>query len=487
MIERKIVIGVIVNDEFITEIAKIPNVIELLESQAARRLMVWCLEYFKKYKKAPGKDIEQIYFDKLKTDKSLPKELAEEIEQDILPDLSDEYEDEGLNVKFLLDQSIKHFRQRQAEILLDKQKDALDRGDIELYHKLRIEFKPIQLSDLEENKLLTGKDLFTMEIKEPGWLIRDLIPKGLTVFGGKSKLGKSYFTMNVVLNLVQGKRMFENETFIGFKGSPGNVLYLALEDKNRAATRARQIEKNPNEKRLEQFNIVYDWDKLAITGLDQIEEWIKNAPRPKLVVIDTIAKVWSKSAKTSGGGLYAEEYKIYGPLGDLANKYDISIIAITHTTKSKAADVFDEILGGSGMQGPTDNLLIMTKTPDGKRLLSVRGKDTEEKHLLFDVSEEGAKWECLGEVGEVQKSIEQQSIYDYLEAAGEWMSYNEIRRAAKDGEINVSQNSINTILRKMIEAGKLVQDKPYGKYQIAGLMTKKVNFGIAKNLHRTKQ
>ena len=110
-IERRIVIGLITNDYFIREVMKIGDPVQFLESSMANRIAGWCVKYYLKYGKAPNKDIESIYFQMLKD--GLPKDIAEEIEHDILPGLSREYEESKFNIEYLLDQTIKYFHEQQ--------------------------------------------------------------------------------------------------------------------------------------------------------------------------------------------------------------------------------------------------------------------------------------------------------------------------------------------------------------------------------------
>ena len=86
MIERKIIIGCITSTKFLRQIKEIWAP-ELIGSPTARRISDWCWEYYNEFEKAPGKDIQDIFFTKLK-DKNIPKEIAEEIEEDIFPSLS---------------------------------------------------------------------------------------------------------------------------------------------------------------------------------------------------------------------------------------------------------------------------------------------------------------------------------------------------------------------------------------------------------------
>lgn len=486
-IERGIIIELIVNDDYTREILKIGDPIQLLESGTAKLLARWCIEYFKKYDKVPNKDIEGIYYAKLKEGKQ-SKDLMSEIEEEILPSLSKQYEQKGVN-QFLLDQTIAHFKYRQAEILKDNLEAALQAGNLDTFNSLRTEFKPIQ-SNISKDKQFNATEVYSMEIKPTEWLINELLPRGLTIFGGKSKLGKSFLMLNMAMNLAQNEWMFSDESSTGFRGRHGAILYLSLEDNiGRIQKRMRVIDPDPNEL-LSNLDFRFEWDKLNSGGLTAIENWIKEKKsekkRPKLVIIDVLAKVWNKSTKTSGGNLYAEEYSIYGPLSKLANDYKVSIIVITHTTKGKVSiDPFDEILGGSGMQGPADNLMLLSRTKEGKIQLSIRGKDTEEKHLLFDVSNEGANWYCLGESYEVQKTDQRQSIYEFLSVTGP-STFQEIKQAVANKEIDISPNSVARILSKMVMDGALEHSKRNGSYAIIHYGENKTNLGINERLNRQK-
>lgn len=109
MIERRIIIGLITSTEFHNRIKDKWNV-SLFESTTAKRMATWCVEYFDKYNKAPGIEIEPIFYQKAKN--GLPKDLAEEIEEDILPSLSQEYEIKSINIEYLTDQALAYFNER---------------------------------------------------------------------------------------------------------------------------------------------------------------------------------------------------------------------------------------------------------------------------------------------------------------------------------------------------------------------------------------
>ena len=462
-IERSIVIGLITSTEYIRQIRDVYQT-KFLSSPMAKRIATWCIDYYDTYKTAIGKNIEPLYFEKLKEGK-LPPDVAEEIEQDILPGLSSEYEREGID-QYLVDSTIRHFEERNHQLLIEKLQAATEAGEVDTFKTLIADFKPIQSNTLTSTQGYNAWELFNMEIKPTEWLIRDLIPKGLTIFGGQSKLGKSYLMLNMVLRLAQKKPIFSDDPETGYYGAMGKILYLALEDpQSRLKQRLLEIEPEPNIN-IQKIRFEHTWRPLSKGGLTDLELWIKSEKNPKLIVIDVVAKVWDMRSTTGGGRQYSEEYNIFGPLADLAHKYKLSIIAVTHTKKTPEKDVFNEILGGSGTYGSADNLMVLTRTPNNQRQLSIRGKDIDEKHLLFEVSN-GAQWNCLGEAEEVQKTEERQSLYNYLMQSGP-KKRSEIEQAAKNGLIDIKVSSIPVVIRKMVNDGKIIQHELYGEYSAEG-------------------
>lgn len=158
-IERHILIGLITSTEYLHEIHRQWNP-KFIRSDTAKIIAEWCLEYYQKYQKAPSQDIEGIYFEKLRKG-DIKKELGEEIEEDILPDLSEEYERaEKFNTQYLLDRTREYFSERNMEIYADEIQDYLDAGDIEGAEKIASKYNPVitqTASDLD----LSDKDSLT--------------------------------------------------------------------------------------------------------------------------------------------------------------------------------------------------------------------------------------------------------------------------------------------------------------------------------------
>ncbi len=210
MIERKILIGLIVSTEYLQQIIPVWNP-DLLESQMARRLSLWCTDYFEKYKKAPGKNIEGIFFQKLKD--GLPKEIAEEIEQDILPGLSEEYSNEHFNIDYLLDQTRAYLKEQNLIQHSKIIQALLDEGELLEAEKTALEYKPsvsgggddLDLSDslVLERVEKAFKYALKPIIRYPGILGEfwngQLVRGGLVALLASDKRGKSFWLLDMAI------------------------------------------------------------------------------------------------------------------------------------------------------------------------------------------------------------------------------------------------------------------------------------------------
>lgn len=217
MIERKILIGLITNTEFLQQIESEWNQ-DYMESSTARIMAGWCWDYYKKYQRAPMHDIEGIFIQQLK--KGLDEDLAEEIETEILPELSSEYTKSANAITFLLDETLAYFIERQIKLHNETIQYYLDKGDI-----LRAR-KEIENFELKEPAKQEGTDLSDVEVLEkldkafdvtyqnvirfPGALgdfwNNELRKGGFVALMGMAKRGKTFWILEFMMRAYRQKK-----------------------------------------------------------------------------------------------------------------------------------------------------------------------------------------------------------------------------------------------------------------------------------------
>lgn len=128
-LEKQFLTAFITSDQFISRVNSVID-IGLIRSSHFRQLVQWCIEYFVTYQKAPGRDIEGIYYSWAES------EFADEGDSQaifrLLSSLSKRYEGEdSQNVDYLVQEFKKYVLAQKLEALKDSIGLALQRKDTE--------------------------------------------------------------------------------------------------------------------------------------------------------------------------------------------------------------------------------------------------------------------------------------------------------------------------------------------------------------------
>jgi hypothetical protein len=197
MIERDILIGLITSKEYLEQIQNYwqPT---LLEATLTRKLSTWCWEYFDKFAKPPGRDIESIILQKLKS-KHLEKDLFTELEEDILPGLSTEYEKQTFGVESLLERTKEYFEERHLTVHLETLEALRLAGKIKEAKELASDYKPLETTAIILDNFI--QDVYQIKSKtkeKPKTLLTPWLKEGqMTIIYGNYGTGKSLLAISV--------------------------------------------------------------------------------------------------------------------------------------------------------------------------------------------------------------------------------------------------------------------------------------------------
>jgi hypothetical protein len=215
--ERKIIIGLITKTEYIQKIQGFWT-ITLFESKTAKRIAAWCMEYYDKYQKAPGKEFETLYDQKRAN--GLPKDIIKELEEDILPGLSEEYENEDFNVDYIVDITKNYFDSQHLLRHNEEVTNLLSTGKLIEAKKLAGNYQPISkesanwidLSDVNVLKKIENAFSRTTEglIWYPGALGEfwndQLIRGGFVALLGPEKRGKTFTMIDMAMRAAKQRK-----------------------------------------------------------------------------------------------------------------------------------------------------------------------------------------------------------------------------------------------------------------------------------------
>ena len=194
-IEEDILIGIIVSDSFCREVSKIYKK-GYIKNPHIERVILWCLDYFKKYRKAPNKLIKDIF---TVEKKKLSKEEADIIKL-LLLKVSGKYETgKQMNVDYLLDKTIPHFKKQVMESAIENATALLELDRIDEAEK--------EMNRIVSIRKDTSKWENPLDPKVVKAYFDDLAEKRDYLFRLPGKLG------DIVGNLERG-------TLVGIMGAP---------------------------------------------------------------------------------------------------------------------------------------------------------------------------------------------------------------------------------------------------------------------------
>ena len=259
-------------------------------------------------------------------------------------------------------------------------------------------------------KTVDAETLLSTPMSKTMFIVDSLIPQGVNVLSGASKIGKSWLMLWLGLQVSQGLPVW------GMKTQQCDVLYLSLEDTHRRI-KDRLYNLTDDAPRNLHFAVMCG---LIGNGLEeQITDFLKEYPKTKLVIIDTLQKVRDSNGGTGKTGMYGNDYDDISSIKRIADEYSIAIILVHHPRKLKDGDdPFNEVSGSTGIIGAADtNFILKRKRSDNTATLLVSGRDVEYQELTLQFND--LVWELVERKN--SDDIHKAEIPDFLFRVAEFM------------------------------------------------------------------
>ena len=87
------------------------------------------------------------------------------------------------------------------------------------------------------------------------------------------------------------------------------------------------------------------------------EDYLKDYPESRLIVIDTLQKVRTASKDNA----YASDYGDISLIKDFADRHSLAVIVVHHIRKQNDSDVFNKVSGTTGLTGSADATFVLEK------------------------------------------------------------------------------------------------------------------------------
>ena len=252
---------------------------------------------------------------------------------------------------------------------------------------------------MQKLQTVNADTLLYEPLEKPSFVVDGLIPTGLTLFCGAQKIGKSWLMLKLCLCVSQGIPLWDMPT------QEGDVLYLCLED---TFCRIQDRLFRLTDEASGRLHFAVASDKLSDGLIVQLEDYLKEYPDSRLIVIDTLQKVRTASKDNA----YASDYGDISLIKDFADRHSLAVIVVHHIRKQNDSDVFNKVSGTTGLTGSADATFVLEQESRASNAakLYVTGRDTP--YQEFTLRFRDCSWELVER--KEQEQIERESIPDIL-------------------------------------------------------------------------
>ena len=258
-------------------------------------------------------------------------------------------------------------------------------------------------------KIIDAETLLATPLPKTMYIVDNLLPQGLSIFCGASKIGKSWLMLDLASKVAKGEPMW------GLATHQCDVLYLTLED---TIVRVQERLYKLVDGAPANLRIAVACEKIGKGLEEQINTALNEYPQTKLIIIDTFQKV-----RNAGGavrdGMYAVDYADVSALKEIADKNKISVMFVHHLRKVKDLDdPFNDVSGSTGIAGAADTIFIMSRARNDKNAdLIVSGRDVN--YQEFELFFEKCKWQ-LQKI-KTENEIQQEETPSFIKALLEFL------------------------------------------------------------------
>ena len=251
------------------------------------------------------------------------------------------------------------------------------------------------------------RSLMTEDIPPLKFAVKPILPEGLVCIAGRPKAMKSWQMLKLCFCVENGLN------YLGHEVEQGNALYLALEDsKRRLKERTFKLKHND----VQYFPTTDIEAPYLNNGLEEdLQRWIDGVKNPKLIVIDTLARVKQRVSGFNKGTAYDQDNELLRRIQQLAITNGVCIAFITHLSKAQQDYSFDKITGSVGLQGMTDAMWLIDRGDNSPNAsITGRGRDILDFQYAVKWNDETMTYDFVGNKFEIELNENRKMILDAM-------------------------------------------------------------------------
>lgn len=333
-----------------------------------------------------------------------------------------------------------------------------------------------QQKEFEFMYVKTSKEILESDIPPTKYLIQNLlVEKSITIIGGDSGVGKSWFAIYSALKVSNGYKMFQS-----FETIKSNVLYIDEENNDRTIKdRLKLLEKcfENKEEKLNHDNITWAIGNDIKLDKGQFDKepagylkfrYLIEKYKPQICIIDSLVRFFQGDENSSN-----DIKKIYDTLKWAMKEHDTSFMILHHTSKGNNGSYVKHSLRGSGDISAQSNIVLMMNKIGNSGYIKIdqvkNRHDTEIQPFNMLMKEiDGQFTISYGGAVEVEKeTIVDNGIKKICEIIfqSDWLEFE--TKIMKPQFISKGETDTNYYrVLKQMEAHNLIKKLSKGKYKI---------------------
>jgi hypothetical protein len=318
------------------------------------------------------------------------------------------------------------------------------------------------------NFLSTGIDMVklrTENIPPLQFAIRPILPEGLTLFCGRAKSMKSWTMLLISYAVQNGLKFMDYETV------QGDCLYLGLEDsKRRLKDRELKLKLN----NLTPPTIDVEAPYLDYGLEESLQTFIDSVPNPRLICIDTLARVKNRTGFNKSGTAYDHDNEMLRNIQKLAITNGVSIVLVSHLNKAPQDYAFDKITGSTGLQGICDAMWLIERGEHGSQSTFIgRGRDIMDFEYSLNWNNETWRYDYVGNLQEVNLNDNRNEVLAVMKELAksgvhEARPRDVVKHCGYTAQSKDAQRISKTMLR-MKNNFELAKGEKFGTYRIVSI------------------
>jgi len=312
------------------------------------------------------------------------------------------------------------------------------------------------------SKSIDVEELMQKIIPPLKWSVLPIMPEGLGFISGRPKAMKSWTVLGICYAVQNGTK------FMGHETTQGDVMYLALEDSERRI-KDRIIKLGYHKLKHPTILLASDVPYLGFGFEECIENWIKTKDNPRLIIIDTLARIRPRARKSSGTA-YDIDNDLLSKIQTIAIQNNITIACVTHLSKQQQDYSFDRIQGSVGIQGIADFMWMIDRGDNSNHASIIgRGRDMNDFEYAVNWNEDKWQYDFTGNLHMVQLTENRRQVIDAMQVLckdNEEVSPKDVCKHYQVSVMSKEGKRISKTMQRMKGDFELVDGNKYGTYKL---------------------